>query len=1374
MSKLKRYLDPFTNPKTGFEEEPNPEIELAFVLENIQPGDQRITAVLVERYVSELYQFIEAVFETRLGVRASEQEILDTLQQTFTTAIFEVDHFWGKDKVRNWLFSLALYRIRKMGSRQGFPISFHIKRTPTKLSAIDSANSENNYNDEYWESFRNLPSKTRMLLILRYLQQLSAVDTSQILTSNPKKISSELTKIRDKLLVSNNPDHQHTEITHKQFQLQINRVHDGLLVSDSESKAELKMHLETCSECQAYADQLDKFEDIFSRLLRHYWPLHEFDQMESDRIIGNINTAIIHPPRFRKFMRPLWKGAWVGLVIILMSVLGWGLIQTSYTDDITNQSPTAVPPQLPNPIEILSYSISLPESEITEPDAFVYMQPTASGNGRWIAFTVQEFFNQEIQHQKSSDIFIYDRENRTLERLRFTNSRLESFIRDYTPWTTMREDPSRTTPGDLPDPSYPNIPADTSAVFFYDRDNDQRVRVDLARDDNPREISNFYPVVSANGRYLAIWSNAADLVPGGSPTCAVSSSPNNCLDVFIIDRHTAEIQLVPVGREIDLLGKNAYLSVSDDGTLLALSLIITDQIASRIALHNPTEAYIYDVTASDYIAVNVSDSGAAGNGPSVLPRLSADGKYVAFASQADNLVPDDSNREADIFVRDLHSGRTEVVALTTDDPKETGVNDSSDRYYGFWMDTINFSPNGRYITILSTLENLTHHYRLGCSPSPEGFCLSIFIHDRQTGETEKTNTYQLEDHDRVIDISDDGRIVTNFEYYTYCPTINQSQVCAEVWQQDRFRLSENIPRYGYYASHYSRWVHDDLFDGQPGAANAFSLSPDGEILAYGTKEDTVHLWQLSDRNRIATLSSNSVSSIYSLDFSPDGEYLAAGSSDGTVTIWQLNNSIEVYRLTNHPGRVIDIAFTPLGDHLIVGTPQQLWVWQKQDQTFVRIAVLDYPGNFVNNFALSPDGQWLAIAGEDRTVWIQHLRTQQVIHRLAGHEQEISTVVFSPDGKYLASGDKQGKINIWHMDWESEETINAIYQKTLIQPGWVTHLDFSEDGSILASSSFSGLLRLWRLPNGELLETPPAGRFDFMPNGVFLFDGRILVAGSSSGLIHVWRGPQNVSTPSFFFRSEMDELDYIPTSPVDPAGDVDNLHAFTLPLEELYVNIYQAGGTGLFDIQAPVNLPPGVTFIGARIGPAGTIVFQYEILDRSQQQPIAQIFISQHTELPPFLIGKNAIIERSKVEGRDAEYVEGDWVPSLQDEGLGTRANITYQWIWDQMAPARRLRWKEGSVIFAVHFKSYLDAPSEPMILTHDDLITIAESMTVLSKVSESRPPHFNFTSHLGDMWKPIPVMVSQTNDIITGAIDRKFDTYIGDYQETLPEIGFFH
>ena len=101
MSKTNRHLDPFTKPINGFEEEPNPEVELAFVLQNVQPGDQRIPSVLVERYASELHQLIEAVLETQRGETIPEDEIQEAIQQTFTTAVSEVDRFWGKESAMN-------------------------------------------------------------------------------------------------------------------------------------------------------------------------------------------------------------------------------------------------------------------------------------------------------------------------------------------------------------------------------------------------------------------------------------------------------------------------------------------------------------------------------------------------------------------------------------------------------------------------------------------------------------------------------------------------------------------------------------------------------------------------------------------------------------------------------------------------------------------------------------------------------------------------------------------------------------------------------------------------------------------------------------------------------------------------------------------------------------------------------------------------------------------------------------------------------------------------------------------------------------------------------------------------------------------------
>jgi WD40 repeat protein/DNA-directed RNA polymerase specialized sigma24 family protein/LysM repeat protein len=1354
-------LDPFSKSTDGFQEDQDPEVEMAFLLQNAQPGDQRITNMLVERYSAELYQLIQAVMQTYREQYIPYDVIQDIVQRTITIAVNEVDQFWGKDSVRNWLFDIAFQQIQKKLPRVAFPGNLIKLRFTNHRPIKNNPDSKEDVKEHCLTVFLNLPRKARLLLILRYLHALNAYDIAQVLASEPQKVVKDLFKSRQALLEIISPIQINEAKNHHQFRNQINFTHDGINPASSEIHTELIEHVESCLDCQDYADQLESSADIIEEICNQVWPKPEYESEEMVRLVELINTDLYETSRLQVLKQPAKKGAWIGILLVLIAAISWGFVRMSLEDDIVMEAPTDVPPMLPEAIKIDAISETFPRLFFSNSDTHISIQPSASGNGRWIAFTVSTPFDRRIATKNSADIFIYDRVSRSLERLRFNESGMEFFSWAYAPWTQVGDEPQPSNNSELGDLDL-ITPQSSTGVFFYDRDNDQRVRIDLNLDDTESEIRNFYPVISANGQYLAFWSNTPGLSSEESHTCSDVTPRTNCLDVIVLNRQTNEVMRVPVGREIGQLNQNAYLSLSDDGNLLALSIIITDKIARQLDITNSSEAYIFDLLANYYNPVNISDDRSVGNGPSLIPKISADGRHVAFASLADNLVPNDSNREADIFIRDLHTGHTELVSLTTLDHQGTDVGFQTDLYFGFWMDNLSISSNGRYVAILSTLENLTNHYRLGCSPSPEGYCLSIFVHDRLTGDTTQTNSYQLEDHDRIIDISDDGRIVTNFEHYALCPAVSQAQICAEVWQQDRYQSTDNTPRYGYFSSHYTRWIHDTFFDGQEGAANAFSISPDKEIIAIGTKLDTIHLWGIPERERIASLTSNSLGSIYSLDFSPDSEYLAAGSSSGSVYIWHVPTSTRIFSLSDHPGRVIGLRFTPLGDFLIVGTPQQIWVWQKQAETFVRFAVLDYEGNFVEDFALSPDGMWLAVAGEDKTIWIQHLHSQEVVLRLGGHEQELSEVAFSPDSNYLASGDKEGKINIWKLDWSNENTLDAEYQQTLIQPDWVTNLMFSEDESSLASSSFSGSLRLWRLPKGEIMESPPTGRFDFMPNGEFHFDGQLLVAGSSSGLIHVWHSPENITDPNYFFRSDLDEISYIPESPVDPISAEDYLDNFPLPLEELDVNMYEAGGTGVFNVQAPVYIPPGMKFSGARVGPGGIIVFKYEVLDNDKVHPIAQMYISQHNELPLFLIGNHATVERSKVEGRDAEYVEGDWILSV--------ANEHNQWIWNPDAPARRLRWREGSTTFAIHFKSYLDNHSEMPIVTHDDLITIAESMAVLAVTVEPEPLNVNHVVQPGETCASIAEKYNTSIDKIISSnnLDENCERLYNGQELTIP------
>jgi hypothetical protein len=191
------------------------------------------------------------------------------------------------------------------------------------------------------------------------------------------------------------------------------------------------------------------------------------------------------------------------------------------------------------------------------------------------------------------------------------------------------------------------------------------------------------------------------------------------------------------------------------------------------------------------------------------------------------------------------------------------------------------------------------------------------------------------------------------------------------------------------------------------------------------------------------------------------------------------------------------------------------------------------------------------------------------------------------------------------------------------------------------------------------------------------------------------------------------------------------------MEKLFIDIYEAAGAALFEVQVPIYLPPRLIFTGARVETGGIIVFQYEILDSFNQRPIAQIFISQHTELPPFLIGPNATVERSKVEGRDAEYVEGDWVPYPDYEESKSNPEDIKQWVWNPDYPVKRLRWKEGNVIFAIHYKAFDDADDGSPLVIRDDLITIAESMAVLLQTSESETLYIHHIVQPGDTCESI-------------------------------------
>jgi len=307
------------------------------------------------------------------------------------------------------------------------------------------------------------------------------------------------------------------------------------------------------------------------------------------------------------------------------------------------------------------------------------------------------------------------------------------------------------------------VPGDTNGVgdvFVRDRQTGVTQRVSVASDGNQSDRSSLSAAISADGRYVAFQSGAYNLVPG-------DTSGNQ--HVFVHDRQTGITERVSVDSEGNAGHGGSWpppdpsVSISADGRFVAFASEFTNLVQGDA--NGRADVFVHDRKTGTTERVSVDSSGGEGDWfEAVTPAISADGRYVAFAAPWDNGYP------GDMWVHDRQTGATEMVSV-----------DSAGNPGNWGSEWPAISADGRFVAFQTDANNLV--------PGDTSYDADIFVHDRQTGVTERVSVdsagNQANHWSYRPAISADGRFVA-FESRASNLVPGDTNGVWDVFVRDRF------------------------------------------------------------------------------------------------------------------------------------------------------------------------------------------------------------------------------------------------------------------------------------------------------------------------------------------------------------------------------------------------------------------------------------------------------------------------------------------------------------------------------------------------------------------------------------------------------------
>ncbi|MGB3208709.1 MAG: WD40 repeat domain-containing serine/threonine-protein kinase [Crinalium sp.] len=285
--------------------------------------------------------------------------------------------------------------------------------------------------------------------------------------------------------------------------------------------------------------------------------------------------------------------------------------------------------------------------------------------------------------------------------------------------------------------------------------------------------------------------------------------------------------------------------------------------------------------------------------------------------------------------------------------------------------------------------------------------------------------------------------------------------------------------------------HSGLF----ATVNTVAISPDGKLVASGSDDQTIVIWDLVTKKQVACLRGHK-KSVRTIAFSLTDKLLVSGSSDRTIKLWNLDNYQEILTFQGHQQAVNSVLFTPDGTQIISGSADKtIKLWDIK--TTELIATLKSHHLAVRDIAYEATSNKLASASLDRTAKIWDLNDNyELIQTFPHHAWAVNAIAISPNGKILATGSDDNTIAIWDL-------ANQNLLRTINGHSWSVSSLVFQSNSELISGSWDKTVKIWQVNTGEL-QAVLTGHTDSVCAVASSFDGEIIVSANKDKTIKIWQ------------------------------------------------------------------------------------------------------------------------------------------------------------------------------------------------------------------------------------------------------------------------------